>query len=356
MIACNCTGLCAFAGICIYEARELCASHLPSPAPRPPAPRTPRCLSLAGVLVSAFGFPPVLQGNWRHARVTDVDPEHGGPVLPAEGEPLPAAICIVNPFGYRVADIHYYRRYCDEHGVLLWFDNAACPIHWMPDGTNLNDLADASTISLHETKVIGRGEGGVLLVKPEHFTTAFRAINFGYDYAIPPETRGGSYHRAASNYRMSDVVGPQRSPPKGPGASPQGPQPQPPRAQPPGPSPVCNTTPRLSCAQAAAAILASWELNWEGIERYMHEHDDEVSSLPGIHFVRGGKGSFVQACLEFRRPRPNFEVKYYYYPLLSRGEAPEAWRIFDETQSRPFHPPGGPQPYGLGGPNHSDKP
>ena len=38
----------------------------------------------------------------------------------------------------------------------------------MPDGSNLIDIADAATISLHETKVIGRGEGGVLLVRPDH--------------------------------------------------------------------------------------------------------------------------------------------------------------------------------------------
>ena len=159
---------------------------------------------------------------------------------------------------------------------------------------------------------------------------------------------------------------------------------------------------------AAAAILMTWQLNWESISSYMEEHDDEISNLEGIPFWRGvcdtdahwcqsrgsfweiaiaghaeddvlglpglhpsclretvysplsprflppiagGKGSFYPISLEFRRPRPNFEVKYYYYPLLSRAEAPVAWRIFDSTQCRPFHPPGGPHPYGLGGPN-----
>ena len=38
----------------------------------------------------------------------------------------------------------------------------------MPDGSNLIDIADAATISLHETNGSGRGEGGVLLVRPDH--------------------------------------------------------------------------------------------------------------------------------------------------------------------------------------------
>ena len=153
-----------------------------------------------GILVSAYGFPPVGQGNWRHTIIVDgnewaqqqlqqltsllrpyvptplrpytlhlafytlysssarlfrqlalwahpqhcvlstshrslashrslevsaVDEVHGGPLLPTDG-PVPSAICLVNPFGYR-CDVAYYRKYCDDHGCLLWFDNAACP-------------------------------------------------------------------------------------------------------------------------------------------------------------------------------------------------------------------------------------
>jgi len=261
----------------------------------------------SGILVSAFGFPPVLQGNWRNAVLTDVDPIHGGPVLPADGH-VPSVICIVNPFGYRV-DVRFYRDYCDRHGVLLWFDNAATPQHLMPDGTNLHDIADASTVSLHETKTIGRGEGGVLLVKPELFDVAFRAVNFGYDYSVPPEHRGATYHRAASNYRMSDV--------------------------------------------AAATILMSWELNWDTIVKWNVEHEDEIVNFDGIPFFKGEKGTFYSCAYEPRQHRPNFEVKYYYYPLLPREKAPVAWRIFDTMQCRPFHPPGGPCPYGISGPNAS---
>ena len=38
---------------------------------------------------------------------------------------------------------------------------------------------------------------------------------------------------------------------------------------------------------AAAAILMTWQLNWESISTYMEEHDDEISNLEGIPFWRG---------------------------------------------------------------------
>ena len=122
----------------------------------------------SGILVSAFGFPPILQGNWRSvARVVDVDPKHGGPILPLPGEAPPSVICLVNPFGYCV-DVRYYRHYCDAHSIMLWMDNASTPHHLLPDGQPLINIADAVAISLHETKAIGRGEGGLLPELSQH--------------------------------------------------------------------------------------------------------------------------------------------------------------------------------------------
>ena len=251
-----------------------------------------------GVLISAFGFPPICQCNFSAVvRIADVDPKHGGPVLPNDGC-IPSAICLVNPFGYRV-DVEYYRRYCDEHAISLWMDNAAAPLHLLSDGRSVVDLADMAVVSLHETKPIGRGEGGLLLVLPEHEEIAHRAINFGYDASIPPLERPSSWHPEASNWRMSDL--------------------------------------------AAAAILMHWELNWDRITSFMVDHDDEIVDVGP--FKRGQRGSMMSCLMEPRQDRPDFEVKYYYRPLASREEAPEAWRIYDSVQCRPFHPPGGPAPY-----------
>jgi hypothetical protein len=245
-----------------------------------------------GILVSAFGFPPNLQ---LEAKVTlvDVDTTHGGPILPPKDEP-PSVVCLVNPFGYRV-DVQHYRKYCDELGIPLWMDNAACPLHIMPDGSNVADLADAATISLHETKVIGRGEGGLVLLPPAHKAAAYRAINFGYDPAVPAAERPASFHPAGFNRRMSDV--------------------------------------------AASAILASWELNWGAMVEWTLAHDSEVVDVPP--FLRGAPGSLMTCIYEPRQPRPGIEVKNYYHPLAARDAAPNAWAIFDRLQCRPFHPPGG---------------
>jgi sugar O-acyltransferase (sialic acid O-acetyltransferase NeuD family) len=243
-----------------------------------------------GILVSAFGFPPILQGNWSSlVRVTDIDPKYGGPILPSAGERPPAVICLVNPFGYRV-DVAYYRRFCDRLGIPLWFDNASSPLTFMPDGGTLADVADMVTISLHETKAIGRGEGGLLLVPKEHEAVARRAINFGYDATLPAQQR--THHAAASNWRMSDF--------------------------------------------AAAAILSSWDVGFDVVLAFMYEHDDEIVDVGP--FRRGLRGSIMTCLLEGRQPRPDMEVKHYYRPLATREQAPECWRLFDALQARPFHP------------------
>eukprot|EP00964_Phaeocystis_antarctica_P136230 scaffold100663_cov105-Phaeocystis_antarctica.AAC.2 len=141
-----------------------------------------------GILVSVFGFPPTLQGNWKNVTITDIDPERGGPILPPHGYPAPSVVCVANPFGY-LCDVQYYRDYCDKSGALLWMDNAACPLTLLPDGRNVIDLADAATISLHDTNVIGRGESGLVLVLPELKETALRAVSFGYDPNVPAARR-----------------------------------------------------------------------------------------------------------------------------------------------------------------------
>ena len=243
-----------------------------------------------GILVSAFGFPPILQNNWTDlVRVTDIDAEHGGPILPEAHEHPPAAVCIVNPFGY-IVDVAYYRAYCDRMGIPLWMDNASTPYHIMPDGRLLSELGDMVGISLHETKAIGRGEGGLLLVLKEHEAIARRAVNFGYDSALPPPQR--IHHTAASNWRMGDFQ--------------------------------------------AAAVLMEWELGFEKVVQWCLDHDEEVVDMGP--FRRGKKGTIMACVLEPRQPRPNHEIKHYYVPLATREKVPECWRLFDMWQARPFHP------------------
>ena len=247
-------------------------------------------LTSGGILVSAFGFPPILQANWKgYARVTDIDHVHGGPIVPPPGEQPPAAVCLVNPFGY-YADVCYYREYCDRLGIPLWMDNASSPLTLMPDGKPISEMADMVGVSLHETKAIGRGEGGLLLVPKDIEPMARCAINFGYDAALPPHLR--SFHVEASNWRMGDFQ--------------------------------------------AAAILTNWELGFDAVLAWMEANDGEVVDIGP--FKRGLRGSIISCLLEHRQPRPNMEIKNYYQPLGARGQFPECWRLFDAIQARPFHP------------------
>ena len=243
-----------------------------------------------GILVSAFGFPPILQANWKtHIRMTDIDPVHGGPFLPRHDERPPAAVCLVNPFGYCV-DVAYYRQYCDRLGIPLWMDNASSPLTFLPDGTPVSEMGDMVSVSLHETKAIGRGEGGLLLVPKENEVIARRAVNFGYDSTLPPHQR--ALHVEASNWRMGDFQ--------------------------------------------AAAILANWELGFDIILQWMDDNDRDIVDVGP--FKRGLRGSIMSCLLENRQPRPTMEIKYYYQPMGPHEQFPECWRVFNAFQARPFHP------------------
>lgn len=128
------------------------------------------------------------------------------------------------------------------------------------------------------------------MIDPALERCARAAVNFGFDADLTQELR--LHHVEASNWRMGDFQ--------------------------------------------AAAILMHWKLEWDGICCWMHVHDSEIMDISP--FRRGSKGSIMNCLLEARRPCPGIEIKYYYVPLASRKDAPQAWRIFDSLQARPFHP------------------
>merc|ERR1711924_248887 len=104
--------------------------------------------------------------------------------------------------------------------------------------------------------------GGLLLVPKEHESIARRAVNFGYDATLPPPQR--AFHTEASNWRMGDFQ--------------------------------------------AAAILMNWELGFDEVIQWMHDHDDEIVDIGP--FKRGLKGSIMSCLLEPRQARPGVEIKY----------------------------------------------
>jgi len=237
-----------------------------------------------GIAVSAFGFPSVLQGNWRSlVKICDMDPVHGGPLLSEGKDATPAVVCLTNPFGY-VVDLSYYREYCRAHNCQLWMDNAATPLALSMDGRNVCDLADATMVSLHETKPLGRGEGGLLLVPTKLASVARRLINFGFS----EDRQRISVH--GNNWKMSDF--------------------------------------------AAAAILTHWHSSWERIVAYNRANWDQVRAVPPF---QKPTSSLMSCLFEHRQERPHKEVHYYYTPLDNRKICPNAWAFYDAHQCVPFH-------------------
>lgn len=199
-----------------------------------------------------------------------------------------------------------------NNGKLLIFDNAASPIGFVEDNRCIHDVGDGAIISLHETKPLGRGEGGAVVVAKEMSPYVHQAMNFGYD--IPNQVRVPS--RLSSNWRMSDF--------------------------------------------AAAAIC---------------DHLDTIAEEAWVHRLKD-LGEFAEAelrsiglCLAFKPIYPTLlscllvkinssnshmqwhdaenvcrelnclgiEAKHYYAPLCPRSDAPLSWTFFDSTICLPFH-------------------
>jgi len=111
-------------------------------------------------------------------------------------------IIITNPFGY-LMDLDEHRKWAREKGKILIYDNAAAPLSYKNvsklHGSNSLNLCDGSFISLHQTKSLGFGEGGLLVTDKKYEEAIDRAMNFGFDYSR-------EWHPFSSNYRMSDLA------------------------------------------------------------------------------------------------------------------------------------------------------
>ena len=151
----------------------------------------------------AFTFPTSCQGPFTGAVVLDLDPQHWGPSMAGLDAYVDAVdgVVVTNVFGHQ-ADVAAYEAWCATHGKLLLFDNAATAMGRLPDGRCVHDAGDGAIVSLHETKPIGRGEGGAVIAPHDLAAVVGRAMNFGFD--IPAGRRVGD--PLASNYRMSDIA------------------------------------------------------------------------------------------------------------------------------------------------------
>lgn len=151
--------------------------------------------------VQAFTFPCSVQGLLLDSLVVDLAP--GDLSLDLAALELLSddfdGLVITNPNGTCV-DIGRYVDFCQARGKRLLFDNAATPYTFYR-GRNCCDYGDGAAVSLHHTKPLGFGEGGLAIVRQSLYPAVVRAANFGY--TAQDRT---CHSQFAGNHKLSEVA------------------------------------------------------------------------------------------------------------------------------------------------------
>lgn len=103
-------------------------------------------------------------------------------------------LILTNCFGH-LYDMDHINNYFKEK-IIIW-DNAATPYSFW-EGVNSCNFGTASYVSLHHTKPIGFGEGGLAIVDKKYEEHIRAACNFGY-------LEHKSFSEMSGNYKMSEL-------------------------------------------------------------------------------------------------------------------------------------------------------
>ena len=120
-----------------------------------------------------FTFPSNSMGPAEGPIVTDLNPNLN---INLEDEfiQMSKILIVTNIFGH-LQDFDYISNYSFPYLIL---DNAATPYTWWED-TNSCNLGTGSYVSLHHTKPIGFGEGGLAIIDKKYEDQTRIACNFG---------------------------------------------------------------------------------------------------------------------------------------------------------------------------------
>ena len=142
----------------------------------------------------SYSFPSSVQGPFEGTSIVDIDPKDFSldlSLLKGNED----GIVVTNLFGL-VGDIEKFEKWASDNGKMLIFDNATVPMTFYK-GRNSINYGNATFLSLHNTKPLGFGEGGLIICDREFEEDVRKALNFGFDLGV--------WNRNASNLRMSDV-------------------------------------------------------------------------------------------------------------------------------------------------------
>lgn len=153
------------------------------------------CKNVLRTITQDFTFPSSCQSTTEGALITDIDLDMN---IDLQNDYIGSAdiILVTNIFGH-VQNIDKILSFAESNNKIVVFDNAASPYSFYK-GKNISNYGTASFISLHHTKPIGFGEGGLVIIDKEHEEEARSAICFGWDNEKNFNERGG-------NYKMSEL-------------------------------------------------------------------------------------------------------------------------------------------------------
>lgn len=129
-------------------------------------------------VTQAFTFPSAAQGPLEDAIIVDIDDDMGLD-LNELSDKVFDGIVVTNLFGH-VVDIDKYVKWTTAHNKILLFDNATVPLTYYHGKNSLN-YGDGCIISLHHTKPLGYGEGGVIIADIKYEKMIRQCINFGFN-------------------------------------------------------------------------------------------------------------------------------------------------------------------------------
>ena len=148
------------------------------------------------VCTQDFTFPSNSQGPATGPIITDIDADCNMELYDEYAHNYGQIYIVTNCFGH-IQDLDKVLLYGQEHKKIIIFDNAATPYTFL-NGINTCNLGHASYVSLHHTKHIGFGEGGLAIVD-RHIEEDVRvACNFGLV--------NGQFNERGSNYKISEIA------------------------------------------------------------------------------------------------------------------------------------------------------
>jgi dTDP-4-amino-4,6-dideoxygalactose transaminase len=142
------------------------------------------------LVTQSFTFPCAIQGVCNHSRIVDFDSDLDIDISSIKSHEV---VIVTNVFGH----LQNLDKILGLPNKYIIFDNAATPYSFWK-GINSINYGFASFISLHHTKTIGFGEGGLIIISKEYEQAIRSIISFDKDSY-------GKYTRQGNNYKISEI-------------------------------------------------------------------------------------------------------------------------------------------------------